>query len=48
MQQRLNNEAGNWVLQEQQLGTGHAMQQAAPFLMMKKISLMVYGDTYIN
>ncbi len=27
----------NWVLQAEQLGTGHAMQQAAPHLLMMKI-----------
>ncbi|MFD0966931.1 bifunctional UDP-N-acetylglucosamine diphosphorylase/glucosamine-1-phosphate N-acetyltransferase GlmU [Seminibacterium arietis] len=45
LQQRLSNEAVNWVLQEQQLGTGHAMQQAAPFFDDEENILMVYGDT---
>lgn len=30
MQQALVNESVNWVLQAQQLGTGHAVDQASP------------------
>ena len=44
MQQRLANEPVNWVLQTEQLGTGHAMQQAAPFFADDENILMVYGD----
>ena len=44
MQQRLANEPVNWVLQTEQLGTGHAMQQAAPFFADDEIILMLYGD----
>lgn len=34
----------NWVLQAEQLGTGHAMQQAAPFFSDDEDVLMLYGD----
>src|SRR5690606_729899 len=34
----------NWVLQAEQLGTGHAMQQAAPFFADDEDILMLYGD----
>ena len=34
----------NWVLQEKQLGTGHAVQQAAPFLNDNSTCLILYGD----
>ena len=34
----------NWVLQEKQLGTGHAVQQAAPFLNDDSTCLILYGD----
>ena len=30
MRERLANESVNWVFQAEQLGTGHAMQQAMP------------------
>ncbi|MBN6079609.1 bifunctional UDP-N-acetylglucosamine diphosphorylase/glucosamine-1-phosphate N-acetyltransferase GlmU [Aggregatibacter actinomycetemcomitans] len=44
MQQRLAGEPVNWVLQTEQLGTGHAMQQAAPFFADDENILMLYGD----
>lgn len=44
MQQRLANEPVSWVLQTEQLGTGHAMQQAAPFFADDENILMLYGD----
>ncbi|WP_308666286.1 bifunctional UDP-N-acetylglucosamine diphosphorylase/glucosamine-1-phosphate N-acetyltransferase GlmU [uncultured Aggregatibacter sp.] len=44
MQQRLSNEPVNWVLQTEQLGTGHAMQQAAPFFADDENIVMLYGD----
>lgn len=44
MQQRLADEPVNWVLQQQQLGTGHAMQQAMPFFSDDENILMLYGD----
>src|SRR5476649_2262576 len=34
----------NWVLQAEQLGTGHAMQQAAPHFADDEDVLMLYGD----
>jgi len=33
-----------WVLQEPQLGTGHAVQQAAPLLVDEVPTLVLYGD----
>ncbi|MGR3807095.1 bifunctional UDP-N-acetylglucosamine diphosphorylase/glucosamine-1-phosphate N-acetyltransferase GlmU [Pasteurella testudinis] len=44
MQQRLQGEPVNWVLQAEQLGTGHAMQQAAPHFADDENILMLYGD----
>ncbi|MGR6980260.1 bifunctional UDP-N-acetylglucosamine diphosphorylase/glucosamine-1-phosphate N-acetyltransferase GlmU [Testudinibacter sp. P27/CKL/0425] len=44
MQQRLQSEPVNWVLQAEQLGTGHAMQQAAPHFADDENILMLYGD----
>ena len=34
----------NWVLQEKQLGTGHAVQQVAPLLNDDSTCLILYGD----
>lgn len=44
LQERLSAEPVNWVLQAEQLGTGHAMQQAAPFFADDENILMLYGD----
>ncbi|AIX49789.1 MULTISPECIES: bifunctional UDP-N-acetylglucosamine diphosphorylase/glucosamine-1-phosphate N-acetyltransferase GlmU [Pantoea] len=44
LQQKLAHNALNWVLQAEQLGTGHAMQQAAPFFADDEDILMLYGD----
>jgi bifunctional UDP-N-acetylglucosamine pyrophosphorylase/glucosamine-1-phosphate N-acetyltransferase len=33
-----------WALQEPQLGTGHALQQAMPFLSADEIVVVMYGD----
>lgn len=44
MQARLCDEPVNWVFQAEQLGTGHAMQQAAPFFADDENILMLYGD----
>lgn len=44
LQSTLNNDALNWVLQAEQLGTGHAMQQAAPHFADDEDVLMLYGD----
>ncbi|POY45264.1 bifunctional UDP-N-acetylglucosamine diphosphorylase/glucosamine-1-phosphate N-acetyltransferase GlmU [Avibacterium paragallinarum] len=44
LQQRLADEPVNWVLQAEQLGTGHAMQQAVPFFADDENIVMLYGD----
>lgn len=44
MQERLKQEPLNWVLQAEQLGTGHAMQQAAPNFADDENIVMLYGD----
>lgn len=41
---RLSDEPVNWVFQAEQLGTGHAMQQAAPFFADDENIVMLYGD----
>jgi len=40
----LTDSAVNWVLQAEQLGTGHAMQQAAPHFADDEDIMMLYGD----
>ena len=44
LQEKLAHNPLNWVLQAEQLGTGHAMQQAAPFFADDEDILMLYGD----
>ena len=44
LKDRLVSEPVNWVFQAEQLGTGHAMQQAAPFFADDENVLMLYGD----
>lgn len=44
LKQTLSDDSLNWILQAQQLGTGHAMQQAAPFFADDEDILMLYGD----
>lgn len=44
LKQTLRDESLNWVLQAEQLGTGHAMQMAAPFFADDEDILMLYGD----
>ncbi len=44
LKQTLSDDSLNWVLQAEQLGTGHAMQQAAPFFADDEDILMLYGD----
>ncbi|WP_029590023.1 bifunctional UDP-N-acetylglucosamine diphosphorylase/glucosamine-1-phosphate N-acetyltransferase GlmU [Franconibacter pulveris] len=44
LKQTLRDDSLNWVLQAEQLGTGHAMQQAAPFFSDDEDILMLYGD----
>ena len=44
LKKTLSDDNLNWVLQAEQLGTGHAMQQAAPFFADDEDILMLYGD----
>ncbi|KAA8995158.1 bifunctional UDP-N-acetylglucosamine diphosphorylase/glucosamine-1-phosphate N-acetyltransferase GlmU [Affinibrenneria salicis] len=44
LKQVLTDPALNWVLQAEQLGTGHAMQQAAAWFNDDEDILMLYGD----
>ena len=44
MQQVLAKENVNWVLQAEQLGTGHAVNQAVPNLADDEKALILYGD----
>lgn len=44
LQSALTDASLNWVLQAEQLGTGHAMQQAAPYFADDEDILMLYGD----
>ncbi|MDU6410140.1 MAG: bifunctional UDP-N-acetylglucosamine diphosphorylase/glucosamine-1-phosphate N-acetyltransferase GlmU [Yersiniaceae bacterium] len=44
LKERLSHAPLNWVLQAEQLGTGHAMQQAAPHFADDENILMLYGD----
>lgn len=44
LKDKLSDQPLNWVLQAEQLGTGHAMQQAAPHFSDDEDVLMLYGD----
>ncbi|MDT9587573.1 MAG: bifunctional UDP-N-acetylglucosamine diphosphorylase/glucosamine-1-phosphate N-acetyltransferase GlmU [Candidatus Arsenophonus melophagi] len=44
MKLALVNQPVHWILQEEQLGTGHAMQQAAPYFSDQEDIIMLYGD----
>jgi bifunctional UDP-N-acetylglucosamine pyrophosphorylase/glucosamine-1-phosphate N-acetyltransferase len=44
LKETLSDLSLNWVLQAEQLGTGHAMQQAAPAFSDDEDVLMLYGD----
>ncbi|MCA2016460.1 bifunctional UDP-N-acetylglucosamine diphosphorylase/glucosamine-1-phosphate N-acetyltransferase GlmU [Vibrio tritonius] len=44
MQKTLAEESVNWVLQAEQLGTGHAVNQAAPHFSDDEKVLILYGD----
>lgn len=45
LKQRLNQQSVNWVLQAEQLGTGHAVQQAVPYLKDEEKVLILYADS---
>jgi bifunctional UDP-N-acetylglucosamine pyrophosphorylase/glucosamine-1-phosphate N-acetyltransferase len=40
----LSHETVNWILQDQQLGTGHAVEQAMPAIADPDTVLVLYGD----
>ena len=44
LKERIVAEDVNWVLQAQQLGTGHAVAQAIPFWHDEDDVLVLYGD----
>lgn len=44
LKKNLNNEKLNWILQEEQRGTGHALQQAIPYFSKDEDILVLYGD----
>ncbi|MEQ4676554.1 bifunctional UDP-N-acetylglucosamine diphosphorylase/glucosamine-1-phosphate N-acetyltransferase GlmU [Providencia vermicola] len=44
LKEKLGEQNLNWVLQAEQLGTGHAMQQAAPSFQDDEDVVMLYGD----
>ncbi|WP_337880918.1 bifunctional UDP-N-acetylglucosamine diphosphorylase/glucosamine-1-phosphate N-acetyltransferase GlmU [Rheinheimera sp.] len=44
LQAALGDQPLNWVLQAEQLGTGHAVQQAVPHIADSDVVLVLYGD----
>ena len=40
----INIDSINWVVQKKQLGTGHAVKQATPYVQDQSMYLIVYGD----
>ena len=44
VKQQFNSPCLNWIEQQEQHGTGHAVQQALPNLENKGVSLVLYGD----
>ncbi|EMT5587457.1 TPA: bifunctional UDP-N-acetylglucosamine diphosphorylase/glucosamine-1-phosphate N-acetyltransferase GlmU [Providencia stuartii] len=44
LKEKLGEQNLNWILQAEQLGTGHAMQQAAPHFQDDEDIIMLYGD----
>jgi bifunctional UDP-N-acetylglucosamine pyrophosphorylase/glucosamine-1-phosphate N-acetyltransferase len=44
VKQVINDDKINWVEQTEQLGTGHAVYQAMPYIEDDSISLILYGD----
>ncbi|MGY5451383.1 bifunctional UDP-N-acetylglucosamine diphosphorylase/glucosamine-1-phosphate N-acetyltransferase GlmU [Agarivorans sp. MS3-6] len=45
IQQQIQDPSLNWIEQAEQLGTGHAMQQAVPHFAPDQAVVMLYGDT---
>ncbi|WP_404400824.1 bifunctional UDP-N-acetylglucosamine diphosphorylase/glucosamine-1-phosphate N-acetyltransferase GlmU [Idiomarina seosinensis] len=44
LKQRVTGDDLNWIEQQQQLGTGHAVQQAIPFIKDDEKVVVLYGD----
>jgi len=44
VQEAIGDSKVNWVLQKEQLGTGHAVQQAIPFIKDNSMCLILYAD----
>lgn len=44
LRNEFNNESITWVEQRQQLGTGHAVEQALPYIPNDGMTLILYGD----
>src|SRR5450432_484956 len=44
VQAALSDASVDWVLQAEQLGTGHAVMQALPMVADKDLILILYGD----
>ena len=40
----INSDSINWVVQKKQLGTGHAVKQAIPYVQDQSMYLILYGD----
>jgi len=44
VQQTIQEDSINWILQEEQLGTGHAVDQVSDYLIDDQLVLILYGD----
>lgn len=44
VKRQLNEANANWITQQQQLGTGHAVAQALPGIADDSVTLVLYGD----